>query len=113
MISPQVFEADTRAIVSLPPGPRSVWLRQITLREGRSGCSRSWIRPSIAPPPPARGDRRGDLGAAHQLLGPARARTRPAAPLRGIVLGDSFMQGMFIGDDETPPEALARYLAGG
>ncbi len=32
------------------------------------------------------------------------------APLRGIVLGDSFMQGMFLGDDETPPECLKRYL---
>jgi lysophospholipase L1-like esterase len=34
----------------------------------------------------------------------------PDAPLRGIVLGDSYMQGMFIGDDETPPECLRRYL---
>jgi hypothetical protein len=34
----------------------------------------------------------------------------PHAPLRGIVLGDSFMQGMFIGDRETPPECLRSYL---
>ena len=33
-----------------------------------------------------------------------------AAPLRGIVLGDSFMQGLFIGDNQTPPECLRRYL---
>ena len=32
------------------------------------------------------------------------------APLRGLILGDSYMQGMFIGDDETPPECLRRYL---
>jgi hypothetical protein len=32
------------------------------------------------------------------------------APLRGIVLGDSFMQGMFIGDADTPPECLRRDL---
>ncbi len=32
------------------------------------------------------------------------------APLRVIVLGDSFMEGMFIGDEETPPECLRRYL---
>jgi hypothetical protein len=32
------------------------------------------------------------------------------APLRGIVLGDSFMQGALIGDDETPPERLRHYL---
>lgn len=35
----------------------------------------------------------------------------PDAPLRGLVLGDSYMQGMLIGDDETPPECLRRYLA--
>ena len=32
------------------------------------------------------------------------------APVRGIVLGDSYMQGLFIGDSETPPECLKRYL---
>jgi hypothetical protein len=32
------------------------------------------------------------------------------APLRGLVLGDSFMQGLFIGDNDTPPECLKRYL---
>jgi lysophospholipase L1-like esterase len=34
----------------------------------------------------------------------------PSAAVRGIVLGDSFMQGMFIGDTETPPECLRRYM---
>ncbi len=34
----------------------------------------------------------------------------PSAPLRGIVLGDSFMQGMFIDDDHTPPRCLERQL---
>ena len=33
------------------------------------------------------------------------------AALRGIVLGDSYMQGLFVGDDETPSECLKRYLA--
>jgi lysophospholipase L1-like esterase len=32
------------------------------------------------------------------------------APVRVMVLGDSFMQGMFIGDDDTPPEYLRRHL---
>jgi hypothetical protein len=32
------------------------------------------------------------------------------APLRGIVVGDSYMQGAFIGDAETAPECLRRYL---
>jgi hypothetical protein len=34
----------------------------------------------------------------------------PDAPVRGIVLGDSYMEGMLVGDDETPPESLRRYL---
>jgi hypothetical protein len=33
-----------------------------------------------------------------------------SAPVRGIVLGDSFMQGMFNGDNDTPPLYLERYL---
>lgn len=32
------------------------------------------------------------------------------APVRGIVLGDSFMQGVFIGDGQSPPACLQRYL---
>ena len=32
------------------------------------------------------------------------------APLRGLILGDSYMQGLFIGDDETPTECLRREL---
>jgi len=32
------------------------------------------------------------------------------AALRGIVLGDSYMQGLFVGDDDTPSENLKRYL---
>jgi hypothetical protein len=33
-----------------------------------------------------------------------------SAPLRGIVLGDSYMQGVFVADGETPPECLRRDL---
>ncbi len=32
------------------------------------------------------------------------------APHRILVLGDSFMQGLFVPDDQTPPEHLRRYL---
>ena len=31
------------------------------------------------------------------------------APVRGIVLGDSFMQGYLVGDDQTPPEQLGSH----
>ena len=33
-----------------------------------------------------------------------------SAPLRGIILGDSYMQGLFAGDDQTPGECLKREL---
>ena len=36
-----------------------------------------------------------------------------AAPWRGIVLGDSYMQGLFVGDQETPVECLKRDLRRG
>jgi lysophospholipase L1-like esterase len=32
------------------------------------------------------------------------------APVRGIVLGDSFMQGLFVDDEHTPPECLRKDL---
>lgn len=32
------------------------------------------------------------------------------APVRGLVLGDSFMQGYFVGDDDAPPRRLERSL---
>jgi lysophospholipase L1-like esterase len=32
------------------------------------------------------------------------------SPVRGIVLGDSFMQGLFLGEDQAPPECLKRDL---
>jgi lysophospholipase L1-like esterase len=32
------------------------------------------------------------------------------APVRGIVLGDSFMQGLFVDEEHTPPECLRRDL---
>lgn len=34
-----------------------------------------------------------------------------SADLRGIVLGDSYMQGLYVGDDQTPSEWLKRVLA--
>ena len=41
-----------------------------------------------------------------------RAGTEPGhgGKSRGIVLGDSYMQGLFVADDETPTECLKRDL---
>jgi len=35
----------------------------------------------------------------------------PSAPVRGIVLGDSNMQGLLVGDDQAPPSRLGAILA--
>ena len=45
-----------------------------------------------------------------EFVGPPRPRARPRRSVRGIVLGDSFMQGFFLGEDQTPPECLKREL---
>jgi len=102
---------DTGRSYRLRPSTRSVWLRNLTIQ-------RIPLTFFLVPDGP-------DLGEA--MRGTAAVRVEgsvqttnswglrgpepdPSAPLRGIVLGDSFMQGLFIGDDQTPPESLRRYL---
>ncbi|MGA2703592.1 MAG: SGNH/GDSL hydrolase family protein [Isosphaeraceae bacterium] len=102
---------DTGRSYRLRPNTRSVWLRNLTIQ-------RIPLTFFLVPDGP-------DLGEA--MRGTAAVRVEgsvqttnswglrgpepdPSAPLRGIVLGDSFMQGLFIGDDQTPPESLRRYL---
>ena len=102
---------DTGRSYRLRPNTRSVWLRNLTIQ-------RIPLTFFLVPDGP-------DLGEA--MRGTTAVRVEgsvqttnswglrgpdpdPSAPLRGIVLGDSFMQGLFIGDDQTPPECLRRYL---
>ena len=112
VISPQVFERDEHGrSYRFRPDTRSIWLREITVRGGpfamfqvldtpghraaASRAGRSWTRDRSRTP--IRGGLRG-------------AEPDPSAAVRGIVLGDSFMQGMFNGDGDTPPLDLERYL---
>jgi len=102
---------DTGRSYRLRPNTRSVWLRNLTIQ-------RIPLTFFLVPDGP-------DLGEA--MRGTAAVRVEgsvqttnswglrgpepdPSAPLRGIVLGDSFMQALFIGDDQTPSECLRRYL---
>lgn len=112
LLSPAVFEADDHGrSYRLRPGVRSVWVRNPYSQE-------RVLEQFLVPDTPAMADaiRRaravaipGSLQTSNSwgLRGP---EPDPAAPLRGIVLGDSFMQGMFVGDAETPPECLRRFL---
>ena len=113
LISSQVFERDDRGrSYRFRPNLRSVWLRQVTLHNGPFGLF-------LVPDTPAHREAAGRAGAivdepsatttnAWGLRGP---EPDPTAPLRGVVLGDSFMQGMFNPDDQTPPVHLARRLS--
>jgi len=107
-----VFEADDSGrSYRLRPCTESIWLRQVTIQSGvlmfflvadGPGLAEA-IRGTSAIPVTESRQSTNSWG----LRGP---EPDLSAPLRGIVLGDSFMQGMFIGDDETPPECLRRDL---
>ncbi len=107
-----VYEADdTGRSFRLRPNTRSIWLRNVGLN---SGLPVSFLVPdgpelaaaiqgTSAIPVETSRQTTNSWG----LRGPEPDRN---APLRGIVLGDPFMQGMLIGDEETPAECLSRYL---
>ncbi len=111
LLSSKVFEPDDLRSYRLRPNVHSIWLRQITLHEGPFGLF-------LVPDTPSMREAAAGVGAivvedAHQatnswgLRGP---EPDVQAPIRGLVLGDSYMMGTFVGDDDTPPECLRRSL---
>jgi len=112
LLPSKVFEADdTGRSYRLRPCVRSVWVRNLTLRSGV-------LMFFLVPDEPGLDEAvKGTSGVKVEesrqttnswgLRGPEPDLD---APVRGIVLGDSFMQGMFVGDDQTPPESLRRSL---
>jgi hypothetical protein len=112
VISPQVFELDEHGrSYRLRPSTRSIWLRQITLRGGPFAM----FQVPDTPGHRAAASRAGaivDEGSVQNTnsWGLRGAEPDPSAAVRGIVLGDSFMQGMFNGDGDTPPVDLEHYL---
>ncbi len=113
LLSPQVFAADEKGrSYRLRPNTKSVWLRQITLLNGPFGLFQVRDTPEI----------RAAAGKAGAIVDETSITTTNSwglrgpepdlsAPIRGIALGDSFMQGMFNGDNDTPPLDLQRYLS--
>jgi hypothetical protein len=113
LLPASVFEPDDKGrSYRLRPNTRAVWLRNLTIQ-------RIPLTFFLVPDGP-------DLGEAMRgttaVLVEGSAQTTNSwglrgpepdlsAPLRGIVLGDSYMQGLFVGDDQTPPECLKRYLS--
>ncbi len=113
LLPSKVFEADdTGRAYRLLPCVKSVWLRNLTLRSGV-------LMFFLVPDGPGLAE--AIKGTSAIVVEGSRQTTNSwglrgpepdlDAPVRGIVLGDSFMQGMFVGDDQTPPECLRRTLA--
>ncbi len=112
LLPSKVFEADDEGrSYRLIPNTKSIWVRNVSIKSGV-------LMFFLVPDTPQLGDAlRGTGGIPVEtsrqttnswgLRGP---EPDTKAELRGIILGDSFMQGMFIADQSTPPECLRRYL---
>jgi lysophospholipase L1-like esterase len=112
LLSSKVFEADdTGRSYRLRPNTRSVWLKNV-------GGARYLGVPYLVPDGPGlaeaiEGTPAVPMESARQTTnswGVRGPEPELDAPLRVLILGDSFMQGLFIGDDETPAESLRRDL---
>lgn len=112
MLSSDVYEADDQGrSYRLIPRVRSVWVRNPMAREGvltqflvpENAATRDAVKAAAGSVVEGSEQAANSWG----LRGP---EPDPTAPLRGLVLGDSFMQGMFLGESDTPPERLRRRL---
>lgn len=113
MFSSSVFENDHEGrSFRLRPKARSVWLRELKMQGGPHGLLLIPDRPEL----------RELATKAGAIVVESSVQTTNSWGLRGpepdlnarmriLALGDSFMEGMFIGDRETPPLQLESYLA--
>ncbi len=108
-----VFEDDDSGrSYRMRPNTRSVWLRNVALPRDLAGFFLVPNRPEL---------RDLVIGTGAAIVAGSEQTTNswgcrgpepdPSAPVRGIVLGDSNMQGLFVADDQTPPARLAFELA--
>ena len=113
MLPATVFEPDESGrSYRFRPKTRSIWIRNFPAR----GAVKAYFLVPDTPEAAAIVQGTGSViveGSAQTtnswgLRGP---EPNLAAPLRGIALGDSYMQGLFVGDDQTPTECLKRDLA--
>jgi hypothetical protein len=107
-----VFEPDENGrSYRMRPCTASIWLREVTIQSGVLAFFlvpdrpelRDVIKGTLAIPVEESKQSTNSWG----LRGHEPALD---APVRGIVLGDSFMQGLFVDEEHTPPECLRRDL---
>jgi hypothetical protein len=113
LLSPEVFAPDPNGrSYRMLPGVRAVWLRQITVRGGPLVHFLVRDTPAVRSAAAAVGAVVEESSAQSTnswgLRGP---EPDPAATARVLVLGDSFMHGMFVGDADAPPLRLQHALA--
>jgi len=113
LLPSRIFEPDDHGrSYRLRPNTRAVWLRNLSVRK---------IPLTFFLVPDGPGLAAATEGTTAILVEGATQTTNSwglrgpepdlAAQLRGIILGDSFIQGLFIGDRDTPSECLSRLLA--
>jgi hypothetical protein len=112
LFSSKVFDRDDCGrSYRLRPNTRSVWLARTPLWKGEFGLFLVPDTPEVhAAAVEVGGVVVGGSVQTTNSWGCRGPEPDCEAPVRGIVLGDSFMQGLFIGDEETPPARLQREL---
>ena len=108
----KVFEADeTGRSYRFRPNVRSIWVRNFPVKGQVKAYFQVLDTPEVAELLKGTGAQivEGSVQTTNSwgLRGP---EPNLKASWRGIVLGDSYMQGLFVGDQETPTECLKREL---
>jgi hypothetical protein len=112
VLASRVFKAeDAGRSYAMLPNVRSFWMRRHALPDGLSSF---FFVPDTPGVRLAMEDaREGILPESMQTTnswGCRGAEPNVHAEIRGLVVGDSFMQGIFVPDDQTPPACLERVL---
>jgi hypothetical protein len=111
VLSSKVFTRDDERQYRLLPGVRSVCIRQMSVFDMDTCQFIVPVTPEVFRAAEAAGA--PVVAGTEQTINSWGCRGPEPdldAPVRGLVLGDSFMQGYFVGDDDTPPMCLRRSL---
>ncbi len=112
VMSGKVFERDDAGrYYRLRPGVHSAWFRQVDVL-GMDVCQFLFPDTPEVHRTAAEAGAQVVAGVSHTTnsWGCRGPEPNMSAPLRGLVLGDSFMQGYLVDDTQTPPERLRRHL---